>query len=73
MTEELKASRVSPLKLTTFVLGSLVALSLLAWAWQSVDHAALKKLWLTVPAWGWFLAALLWGGSLALRAERLRQ
>ena len=73
MTETVKVRRVNPLKLTAFVLGSVLALSLLAWAWQSVDHAALKKLWLTVPAWGWFLAALLWGGSLALRAERLRQ
>jgi hypothetical protein len=73
MTDVLKAAPVSKLKLTTFVVGSLMALSLLAWAWQSVDHAALEKLWLTVPAWGWVLAALLWGGSLALRAERLRQ
>jgi hypothetical protein len=73
MTEVLQASRVIKLKLTAFVLGSLLALFLLAWAWQSVDQEALQTLWSTVPVWGWLLAALMWGGSLALRAERLRQ
>lgn len=73
MTEGLQVGRVSQLKLTTFVVGSLLALSLLVWAWQGVDQQALRKIWATVPVWGWLLAALLWGGSLALRAERLRQ
>lgn len=73
MTDASKVRRVSQLKLTTFVLGSVLALSLLVWAWQSVDPEALLKLWSSVPVWGWLLAALLWAGSLALRAERLRQ
>jgi hypothetical protein len=73
MTEGLPVGRVSQLKLTAFMVGSVLALSLLAWAWQGVDPEALRQLWSTVPAWGWLLAALLWAGSLALRAERLRQ
>lgn len=73
MTETAKVGRVRPLKRAAFVLGSVLALSLLAWAWQSVDPQALRTLWSSVPVWGWLLAALLWSGSLALRAERLRQ
>jgi len=73
MTEAVKVRRVNPLKLTAFLLGSVLALSLLAWAWQSVDPQALKAVWSTVPMWGWLMAGLLWSGSLALRAERLRR
>jgi uncharacterized integral membrane protein len=73
MADALNVSRRGQLKWAAWVLGCLLALLLLAWAWQSVDQSALKPLWFAVPLWGWLMAAVLWAGSLALRAERLRQ
>jgi hypothetical protein len=73
MADALMAVKHGPFKRFALVLGSLLALSMLVWAWQNADPLALKQLWFAVPLWGWLLAAVLWAGSFVLRAERLRQ
>lgn len=68
-----RATSLSAKKLALFVLGCGFSVGILAWAWWSVDKAAVDKLWRAVPVWAWGLAAMAWSLSFVLRAIRLQQ
>jgi uncharacterized membrane protein YbhN (UPF0104 family) len=59
-------------KWAMFVLGCGLSVGILAWAWWSVDKAAVDKLWRAVPVWAWCVAAMAWALSFVLRAIRLQ-